>query len=179
MENGRYAEKPRIGFIGIGVMGAPMASHISKAGYSLTLHDINRANAELVAAEHERVVVVDTPAEIAEASDIVITMLPSGKYVHEVTIGDRGLIKGFRPGALLLDTSSSEPWLTVEVANILANKGVIWLMPPFPAPVPVLNPRNWFSWSGVKKNMFRAYYPCLISWAKRCFISARSGPDTQ
>jgi 3-hydroxyisobutyrate dehydrogenase len=91
--------KPRVGFIGIGVMGAPMAGHIAKAGYPLAVHDIDRASADALASEREGVVVADAPRAIAEISDIVITML-------------------------LLDTSSSEPWLTVETANALAGAGI-------------------------------------------------------
>jgi 3-hydroxyisobutyrate dehydrogenase len=116
--------KPRIGFIGIGVMGAPMSGNLAKAGYTLTIHDINRANVDRVAEAHEGIMAAETPRAIAEVSDIVITMLPSGEYVREVALGDNGLIDGFRAGALLLDTSSSEPWLTVETAGALADKGV-------------------------------------------------------
>ncbi len=116
--------KPRIGFIGLGVMGTPMAGHLAKAGYPLTILDINRANADRLAAAHQGILVAETPLEIAEVSDIVITMLPSGEYVREVALGKTGLIEGFRPGALLLDTSSSEPWLTVQTAKTLAEKGV-------------------------------------------------------
>ena len=116
--------KPSIGFIGIGVMGAPMSGHLAKAGYALTLHDVIPAKAEKVAELHEGVQVAGKPRAVAEASDIVITMLPSGKYVQEVALGDAGLIEGFQSGALLLDTSSCEPWLTIETAKALAEKGV-------------------------------------------------------
>lgn len=116
--------KPHIGFIGIGVMGTPMSGHLAKGGYSLTLHDINRAAAERAAAAHAGITVADTPRAVAEAADIVITMLPSGAYVREVALGDSGLIEGLRAGALLLDTSSSEPWLTLETADALGQKGV-------------------------------------------------------
>ena len=117
-------KKPRIGFIGIGVMGGPMSGHLSKAGYSLTLCDINRDAAEKVASEHEDIQVAETPKAVAEVSDIVITMLPSGKYVRDVALGESGLIEGFQAGALLLDTSSCEPWMTVETAKALSLKGV-------------------------------------------------------
>jgi 3-hydroxyisobutyrate dehydrogenase-like beta-hydroxyacid dehydrogenase len=117
-------EKPRIGFIGIGVMGGPMSGHLSKAGYSLTLCDINRDAAEKVASEHEDIQVAETPKAVAEVSDIVITMLPSGKYVRDVALGESGLMEGFQAGALLLDTSSCEPWMTVETAKALSLKGV-------------------------------------------------------
>jgi 3-hydroxyisobutyrate dehydrogenase len=116
--------KPNIGFIGIGVMGAPMASHIAGAGYTIAIHDIDRTRTERLALEHENILVAETPEAVAEVSDIVITMLPSGEYVREVALGEAGLIEGFRSGGLLLDTSSSEPWITLETARALALKGV-------------------------------------------------------
>ena len=117
-------KKPHIGFIGTGVMGAPMAEHLSKAGYLVTIYDTNRESMKRVAAENDRIMVKETPRSVAEVSDIVITMLPSGEIVHKVVFEGECLIKGFRSGALLLDTSSSEPWLTLKAANTLAEKGV-------------------------------------------------------
>jgi 3-hydroxyisobutyrate dehydrogenase-like beta-hydroxyacid dehydrogenase len=117
-------KNPRIGFIGIGVMGAPMSVNLSRAGYTLTLCDINRSAAEKVALEHEGIQVAETPKAVAGASDIVITMLPSGKYVQDVALGESGLIEDFQDGALLLDTSSCEPWMTLETAKALSQKGV-------------------------------------------------------
>ncbi|MHB0979249.1 MAG: NAD(P)-dependent oxidoreductase [Thermoleophilia bacterium] len=115
---------PRIGFIGLGVMGAPMAGHLARAGYPLTVLDVNASKAGAMAAEHPGVQVAATPKAVAEAADIVITMLPSGEYVREVALGDGGLIEGFAAGSVLLDTSSCEPWLTVETAAALAEAGV-------------------------------------------------------
>ena len=117
-------QKPNIGFIGIGVMGAPMSVHLAQAGYHLTLHDLNRRHAEHVAARFGDVMIAATPMAVAEQSDIVITMLPSGEYVRAVALGEQGLIHGFKRGALLLDTSSSEPWLTVATAKELAEQGI-------------------------------------------------------
>jgi len=113
-----------VGFIGLGVMGRPMAGHLARAGYALTVHDVDRAKADGIAAEYHGVQVAATPRGLAAASDIVITMVPSGVYVREVALGDAGLIEGFAPGSLLLDTSSCEPWLTVETAAALAARGV-------------------------------------------------------
>ena len=114
----------RIGFIGLGVMGTPMAGHLAKAGHALTVLDVDRAKAERLAAAHEGVRVAATPREVAEAADFVVTMLPSGEYVREVALGKAGLIEGFEGGELLVDTSSCEPWLTVETARALAAQGV-------------------------------------------------------
>ena len=97
-------------------MGRPMATHLANAGYEITIHDVNRVKAEEVAFGQQTMRIADTPQEVAKVSDIVITMLPSGKYVQEVTMGESGLIKGFKAGSLLIDTSSSEAWLTRQTA---------------------------------------------------------------
>ena len=112
-------DKPSIGFIGLGIMGTPMSRHLAAADYSLILHDINTASAHDAAGDYENVLIAETPGAVAESSDIVITMLPSGKPVQEASLGKNGLIEGFKPGALLLDTSSSEPQLTIETAKAL------------------------------------------------------------
>jgi 3-hydroxyisobutyrate dehydrogenase len=114
----------RIGFIGIGIMGAPMAGHLAEAGYALAIHDRNRARAEALASEHQGIAVLETPRSVGEMSDIVITMLPSGAYVRDVALGSSGLIEGLHAGGLLLDTSSCEPWLTIETAKALSAAGI-------------------------------------------------------
>lgn len=117
-------ENINIGFIGLGIMGTPMAGHLARAGYTMTVHDIDRARTDAVKAQFPGVTAADTPAEVGANADIVITMLPSGAYVREVALGDKGLIHGLKPGSLLLDTSSCEPWLTVKTAAALAERGI-------------------------------------------------------
>jgi 3-hydroxyisobutyrate dehydrogenase-like beta-hydroxyacid dehydrogenase len=113
-----------IGFIGLGVMGAPMAGHLARAGHRLTLLDADAAIARRLAAElGSACQAADTPAAVAAASDIVLTMLPNGGIVQQVALGEQGLVHGLRPGALLLDTSSAEPWLTQATAQALATRG--------------------------------------------------------
>ncbi len=113
----------RIGFIGLGVMGTPMAGHLSRAGYELVVYDIDAEKVRRLAA-HDRVEAAGSPREVAARSAVVITMLPSGEYVRAVALGTDGLIEGFEGGELLLDTSSSEPWYTAETAAALAERGV-------------------------------------------------------
>ena len=112
-----------IGFIGTGIMGAPMAGHLAKAGYAVTVCDVNTAAAQAVASAHPGVRVAATPREVGLAAEIVITMLPSGPYVHEVVSGANGLLESLAPGSLVLDTSSCEPWMTHETAAVLAQRG--------------------------------------------------------
>ena len=93
----------RIGFIGLGVMGTPMATHLAKAGHTLTLLDAEPGRAEALAstlgAPHTA---VRKPREVGERSDVVITMLPNGQVVQSVALGDDGLVHGMAAGSLLL-----------------------------------------------------------------------------
>lgn len=116
--------KTPVGFIGLGVMGAPMAGHLARAGYPLTVFDINPAQGQSIRKDFPEVRIGANPREVAVASEIVITMLPSGAYVRDVVLGDEGLIHGLHPGGLLLDTSSSEPWITTATAAALAERGI-------------------------------------------------------
>jgi len=111
-----------IGFIGLGVMGEPMAGHLARAGHRLTVLDADAARTRAV-AQTIGGRAAGTPAEVAAASDIVVTMLPDGRVVQQVALGDGGLVHGLRPGALLLDTSSAEPWLTEATAAGIAKAG--------------------------------------------------------
>jgi 3-hydroxyisobutyrate dehydrogenase-like beta-hydroxyacid dehydrogenase len=113
----------QIGFVGLGVMGSRMLRHLVAAGHNATIYDIDLATRDRVAAE-TRATAADSPRAVAAASEIVVTMLPNGYVVRDVAFGDGGLAEGFRPGALLLDTSSAEPWITREIAEKLAAQNV-------------------------------------------------------
>ncbi len=117
-------DSQRIGFIGLGVMGLPMAGHLATAGHALTVYDLNQQVLTRLQANHPGVAVAASPKDVGASSDIVITMLPNGAHVQATALGPEGLIHGLRPGALLLDTSSSEPWHTTETAARLAEAGI-------------------------------------------------------
>jgi 3-hydroxyisobutyrate dehydrogenase len=116
--------KPRVGFVGLGVMGLPMAQHLAAACYPLSAYDIDPNAVERLRASAPGISIATSPREVAAASDIVVTMLPHGRAVEAVVFGPEGLAEGFSNGALLLDTSSSEPWYTRKTADRLAAKGV-------------------------------------------------------
>ena len=115
---------PSVGFIGLGVMGEPMAGHLAKAGHTLALFDVRAGQATRIASTLPGASAPASPADVARRSDIVITMVPNGEVVRDLVAGPEGLLAGFRPGSLLLDTSSSEPWLTHESGRLLAERGV-------------------------------------------------------
>ena len=112
-----------IGFVGLGVMGSRMLAHLTAAGHRATVYDIDLGVRDKVAAA-TGAMPADSPRAVAQAADIVFTMLPDGPVVREVTLGADGLTEGFRSGALLVDTSSAEPWITREIAERLVLKGV-------------------------------------------------------
>lgn len=116
--------QPRIGFIGMGVMGIPMAGHLAKAGYGLTVYDKDPAVMGKALKQIRNAATGQSPADVAAASDIVITMVPDGNIVKEIVLGESGLIHGFKKDSLLLDTSSAQPWITLETAKALAAKDI-------------------------------------------------------
>ena len=118
------SRSPSLGFVGLGVMGRPMAGHLAAAGHALTLYDIAPGLAESVAATLVGAHAARTPAELAARSEIVVTMVPNGAVVQSIVNGADGLLQGLRRGTLLLDTSSSEPWLTEATGRALAEAGV-------------------------------------------------------
>jgi 3-hydroxyisobutyrate dehydrogenase-like beta-hydroxyacid dehydrogenase len=112
-----------IGFIGLGVMGSRMLRHLVNGGHNLVIHDIDATAAKKIAAE-SGARSAPSPREVAAVSEIVITMLPNGSVVRGVVFGENGLAQGFKPGALLLDTSSAEPWITRDTGERLAQQKV-------------------------------------------------------
>jgi 3-hydroxyisobutyrate dehydrogenase len=118
------SSRERLGFVGLGIMGEPMAGHLAAAGYELMVYDLEPAVATRVKGSFDNVMVASTAAEVAANAEVVITMLPDGNSVRAVTFGADGLAAGFRSGSLLLDTSSSQPWLTRQTATELAASGV-------------------------------------------------------
>jgi len=111
----------KIGFIGLGVMGKPMAGHLIKAGHTLTVHNRSRrAVDELVAAG---ATAATTPAEVAKSSSIVITMLPDTPDVERVLTGPDGVVEAMQRGAVVIDMSSISPVATERLARAIADKG--------------------------------------------------------
>lgn len=118
----------KIGFIGLGIMGKPMSKNLLKAGHQLVVLD-NKKHAmdELVAAGAES---ASTPEEIAERTDIVITMLPNSPQVQQVVLGTNGILASAREGLILVDMSSIAPLVSRELSGKLAQKGVAMLDAP-------------------------------------------------
>jgi len=112
----------KIGFIGLGIMGKPMAKNLIKAGYKLVVFDVNGdAVNELVDTGAEE---GTSSGDVAGKTDIVITMLPNSPHVKEVILGKDGVLDGAKPGTVIVDMSSIAPLVSREVAAKAKEKGV-------------------------------------------------------
>jgi 2-hydroxy-3-oxopropionate reductase len=118
----------RIGFIGLGIMGKPMAKNLLAAGYPLTVHSRSAGPIdELVEAGATR---ASTPSEVAAATDVVITMLPDTPVVESVLLGPGGVLEGASPGSLVIDMSSIDPIPTRRIAAAFAERSIEMLDAP-------------------------------------------------
>ncbi|MFN2459775.1 MAG: NAD(P)-dependent oxidoreductase [Candidatus Velthaea sp.] len=115
-------DRPSIGFIGLGIMGLPMARNLLRAGHSVTALNRSRGPVDTLAAEGA--VAGDTPAHVAARSDVVILMLPDTPDVESVVFGENGVASGIRPGAALIDMSTIDPAMSRRVARELGRKNV-------------------------------------------------------
>lgn len=112
----------RIGFIGLGIMGRPMARNLLKAGHQLTVHSRSRGPVDELTAEGARP--AHSPHEVAARSDVVILMLPDSSDVESVMLGYEGVLAGARPGMLAIDMSTISPVVARELADRARAQGV-------------------------------------------------------
>jgi 2-hydroxy-3-oxopropionate reductase len=117
----------KVGFIGLGIMGRPMAGHIIRGGYPLHIYSRGTPPAELMDAG---AIACGSPREVAERCDTVITMVPDTPDVEAVVFGANGIAEGLIPGKILIDMSSISPMATKKFASRLAEKGCDWLDAP-------------------------------------------------
>lgn len=118
----------RIGFIGMGIMGKPMARNLMKAGFPVTVYNRTRSRAEEL--KGEGATVADTPNQVAENSEIIITIVTDSPQVKEVVLGDKGVIETVREDSVVIDMSTISPTATREIAEALAAKNVHMLDAP-------------------------------------------------
>jgi len=112
-----------IGFIGLGIMGKPMARNLAKAGYDLVVYNRSRDDVDTLLAEGNQFQAAGSPREVAERTRAVITMLPDSPDVRDVVFGENGVQLAFDRGHLLIDMSTIAPATAVEVDGALRKRG--------------------------------------------------------
>ena len=120
--------KKKIGFIGLGIMGKPMAKNLLKAGFSIVAYDLNKdATEDVVKAG---ALAASSSKEAAGKAEVIITMLPDSPDVKEVILGKDGVLEGIKPGSNVIDMSSINPLVSQEIEKELRKKGVEMLDAP-------------------------------------------------
>jgi 2-hydroxy-3-oxopropionate reductase len=117
-----------VGFVGLGIMGRPMAKNLIKAGYSLVVHSRSRGPVDDVVKAGARA--ASSPKEVASQCDVLITMLPNSPDVEQVALGKDGIIEGAKSGLIFVDMSTISPIVSQKIGKALAAKGVKMLDAP-------------------------------------------------
>ena len=148
----------RIGFIGLGIMGKPMAKNLLKAGYEVWVNNRSRGPMDELAACGARHA---TQVEIGENCDLVLTMLPNSPEVKAVMLGEDGVAAHMKPGATFIDMSSINPIASREIAAALAEKGVDMLDAPVSGGEPKAIDGTVSFMVGGKQEVFDRFKPVL------------------
>lgn len=149
----------KIGFIGLGIMGKPMAKNLIKGGYTdLLVNDLNEKNiAELEACGAKRA----TQQHIGEVCDLVITMLPNSPQVKTVMLGEHGVASYMREHTVFIDMSSINPVASKEIADVLSEKNIEMLDAPVSGGEPMAISGTLSFMVGGKQEVFDEYKPVL------------------
>lgn len=118
----------RVGFIGLGIMGKPMARNLLKSGFALTVYSRQQSVVEELVVDGAAG--ARSPREVAQHSDIIITIVTDTPDVRQVVLGENGVLTGFRPGGLIIDMSTISPTATREIASLAQAQGVDFLDAP-------------------------------------------------
>ena len=149
----------KIGLIGLGIMGKPMAKNMLKGGYTdLLVSDLNKAAVEEVVACGAKAA---TNKEIGESCDVVMTMLPNSPHVKSVMLGENGVAAFMKPGTVFIDMSSINPVASKEIAAVLAEKSIEMLDAPVSGGEPKAIDGTLSFMVGGKQEVFDAYKPLL------------------
>ena len=151
----------RVGFIGLGTMGAGMASNLVKAGYELVVHDARKEAAEPFL--NNRAVWAESPKELAELVDIAFLSLPGPSEVQEVAGGQDGLIEGMRPGSVIFDLSTNSPTVVRDLHSKFSDKGFYVLDAPVSGGPAGAHSGKLALWVGGDEQIFKKYKPILDS----------------
>jgi 2-hydroxy-3-oxopropionate reductase len=150
----------KIAFIGLGIMGKPMAKNLLKAGHELFVYDINKESmknlAEAGASE------TFSPAEAASRCPLVITMLPNSPHVKTAVCGEKGVLEGAKPGTVLIDMSSIAPLASQEIEKACALKEVKMIDAPVSGGEPKAVDGSLAIMAGGDKSVFEAVKPVLL-----------------
>ena len=166
----------KVGFIGLGIMGKPMASNLLSKGYQVTVNDINETAVQsLVESGADS---VKTPKELAERCDVIITMLPANKHVKQVVLEENGILSAAKPGLVIIDMSSITPVVSKEIASFAAEKGVEMLDAPVSGGEPKAKDGTLAIMVGGKEEVFEQVNDILYTMGTEVTLVGGNGSGT-
>ncbi|NVC94679.1 NAD(P)-dependent oxidoreductase [Vibrio natriegens] len=167
-------EKQRVAFIGLGVMGYPMAGYLSKAGYETKVYNRTKAKADQWAEEYNGVA-CETPAQAAEGCDIVFTCVGNDDDVRSVVYGEEGLLVGLKPGAVLVDHTTTSADLAVELADACTKVGNHFIDAPVSGGQAGAENGVLTIMCGGDSNVFEHVAPAMDVYAKQITLLGENG----
>jgi 3-hydroxyisobutyrate dehydrogenase len=166
----------KVGFIGLGTMGGSMALNVIRGGHELVVHDVRReaATPHLEAGAQW----ADTPRQVAEATDVVLTSLPGPVEVEAVALGEDGLAQGLSEGKVYLDHSTSSPTLIRRIHAQLAERGIHVLDAPVSGGPDGARDRRLAVWVGGDREIFERVRPVLEAMGDQPYYVGPIGAGT-
>ena len=163
----------KIGFIGLGIMGFPMAENLMKAGYEL--HVFARADGKAELLEERGAARCRTPADVAAGSEAVVVMVKADKDVEEVVLGENGLAEGAQPGLVILNASTILPSTSKRFAETVAARGIHVLDCPVTGSAPQAREAQLGFMVGGDREIFERCRPVLMAMGKAAYYLGGSG----
>ncbi len=160
------AQKPVVGFIGLGNMGAAMVPNLQKAGYQVVVNDVKREATE--GPVNEGAILADTPRAVAEQAEVIFSCLPSPQVVEDVALGADGVLEGIRPGHAFFEMSTSTHELVQRLHAAFAGRGAHMLDAPISGGARAAGSRRLAIWVGGDQALFERYEPVLKAMADHC-----------
>jgi 3-hydroxyisobutyrate dehydrogenase-like beta-hydroxyacid dehydrogenase len=159
------AKRERVAFLGLGIMGYPMAANLVGAGFDVVVWNRSPGKSDQFMAEH-RARRADSPAEAGEMSDVVITMVPDVPEVEQVLFGERGALEGIRHGGLAIDMSTISPSASVRIGERMAAEGIGFLDAPVTGSRPRAEDGTLTIMAGGDETSFERARPILEAMGK-------------
>jgi 3-hydroxyisobutyrate dehydrogenase-like beta-hydroxyacid dehydrogenase len=163
----------KVGFIGLGTMGLPMAGNLLKKGFDLTVYNRTVEKTELL--KQQGAAVANSPKEVASQCDVVFTILTADAAVEEVMLGENGIVNGAHPGLIVADSSTISPSTSIKVAAELSRHGVDMLDAPVTGSEPQAIQGILTFMVGGKKELFEKCMPLFLAMGQGAYYMGENG----
>ncbi|MBM3795074.1 MAG: NAD(P)-dependent oxidoreductase [Acidobacteria bacterium] len=165
----------KLGFLGLGIMGYPMARNLARAGHTVAVWSNTAPKAKQLASEEKGVTACTTPAKVAEKADCIFLCVGDGKMSEKVILGPKGLAETAKKGTAIVDTSTVAPSESVEMTNTLKKKGIEFLGAPCTGSRPGAESGNLTFMIGGPKKVFEANRASFEPMGKRLYYCGGPG----